>query len=1197
MSIKDHYNAIRKEVSSDVWERIKFLQPKTKVDFLSIYGMGPVTVENVKEHIEAIENEYKTFHHSDLQPELKTRLEILRDKLINISQRNNIIWNSKESKNRLIDISKLSESSIEGINKLIQENSGKSEIKDNNLSPEDNKKLFVSLYRENLRQKKEKGKSSLYIAPALILGKTKVEQKDVKLRAPLFLFPVNLKLDRNTDKWFISIDNGRDVITNPFVEKYILKDANGYNYDLETTLEENITRLINMSKKIQNQFTSLQTFTPISSKDPWGYNKGEFAITNNLLLGLFSEFSNEIEAELDGLIYNMDSTPMLNKFLSNADFHSRHELNEINKIVEGKMNNDSDISYSNKLNEQQLRAVKLINEEEVKGLTIWGPPGTGKSETIISLIQNEVSKGGKVAIVSEKQAALDVIKNRDELIKNNSIMISDTKDKLSFFSQLSNMLMRDDYQVGQASKQVKSKLNRAYKELDSIYDKFGYNNKNVFEQIELLFNEPLYETTLSKRMQYEDEFFHFRNIDLETFNQVYDFIESIDSRDRLKLLITVTNNYYGKFSSSKDIEDYIAESIRNEIKVIEYRKQLLRLVPEIENNLRSLKGILNIFKKSSYKKNLYKMNRMTKQDVLEIEQGTFAKTQSDLIEKSNEYKDSLIKELEWVETRRYDVDVCLSMVAHNLNLIRLVEIDDIHSSKEAIKINLIRRLLKSDNFHSKLEILRNYELKIKEIKELQSEFSNLSEDELKISFNNSLHNVTLNKRENNMIKLSNRKRLLDIKKFINDYSIEMKNLVNIWLLQPEVVPTLFEIHDKFDLVIFDEASQIFLERSLPIIARANKIVVLGDEKQLGPSSFFAGRISTDEDEDEIIENNESLLTYSRSKLPEVMLKKHYRSKDIGLIEFSNDRYYDGELNFIDDNKNNDDSLEYHYVETPDYNNGLNKAEAQKVIDVIYNLKESGCKDSIGIITANQKQEVFLFNEFMTKHYELYEWLEDHDSFIKSIENVQGDEKDIIILSTTYGPKDGVQGINFGPINQTSGSNRINVAITRAKKKMIIVSSIDLVQAKLKVKSSLHQGPKDFVDFIDYVKTKVSNTDNKQLEVNELNNNTMKDSILKEIKEICVEKGYNLSTSFKGIGLEIDGVVVDESNHKKLFAIMIDSPQDERKAREKDYQNQEFLESRGWIIHRIWTPNWLTRNSSEIEKIQSIISSFKGEINE
>ncbi len=1189
--IMHHYKQIRNIVSEDVWQRIALLQPKTKVEFSCIYGMGPVTMERIAEHITYIENAYIRTAKSDLDPYLKQRIEILRDRLINVSQRNNIIWNTKETSNRLIDLSKLTDETIQQIYKLMSNPRKKVELNIEGLDTDENKKVFISIFRENERQKMEKGRSILYVAPALFLGKTRVENKDIKLRAPLFLFPVELTLDKNNDKWYLSLDHGRDVVTNPFVERYILTEATEYTYDLDATLIENIDRLSKLGKKIANQFTKLQPLTKVTTKDPWGYNKGEFAITNNLLLGLFSDFSNEIEAELDSLIYNMDSTPMLTRFLSNEDFHSRHEKMEAFERVEQQINNDSDLSYTNKLNEQQLRALKLINQEQINGLTVWGPPGTGKSETIISIIENAIAKGQKIAVVSEKQAALDVIKDRLKDMKDNSIMISDTKDKLNFFGQLSKMISRDFYVKDPALKKVKADLNRMYKELDDLYAKFGFNNKNIFEQVEQMFVKPLYETPLSKRMQYEDQFYNFKNINLETFDTVFNFIESIDSRERLKLLITTYNNYYGKFKSFSEIEDFVADKIRAEIEKIRVCEELIANSSEIETTFNSFKGLGGFFKKASYKKSLNRKYNLNKQDYLDITLGTFADSQRHKIKSSNEYKDNLINELEWIEQRRRDIDLCLAMDNDNLKLLALIDIDDIHESKEAIKINLIRRLFKSEQFADKMDVLRNYESKVKEINSLQEQFTTLSSNEVKSGLDKSLENVTLNKRENNISKIANRKRPMAIRKFMHDYAIEMRNLVNIWLLQPEVIPALFDITDRFDLVIFDEASQVFLERSLPAIARAKNLVVLGDEKQLGPSSFFAGRITSEDKEDEILEENESLLTYSRSKLPEVMLKKHYRSKDINLIRFSNDRYYEGGLDFINDNNYSDESVSYEFIDNSDYSDGLNKAEADRVIELLNEHRYKDDGNTIGVITANQKQEVYIFNQLITKHYDLFEWLKENNAFIKSIENVQGDERDIIILSTTYGPENGQQRMNFGPINQALGSNRINVAITRAKKKMVIVSSIDLEQASEKMTGLLHQGPKDFIDYIKFAK-QVTDGQVEEIQMKESTFSTIfKNEVMNVINRIINESIVGIRTNYEGLGYTLDVVLYDKETNKNLITILLDSPNDSRLAREKDYLAQEFLESRGWKVHRIWSPNWWTRNNQEISTLEEIVESF------
>jgi superfamily I DNA and/or RNA helicase len=165
---------------------------------------------------------------------------------------------------------------------------------------------------------------------------------------------------------------------------------------------------------------------------------------------------------------------------------------------------------------------------------------------------------------------------------------------------------------------------------------------------------------------------------------------------------------------------------------------------------------------------------------------------------------------------------------------------------------------------------------------------------------------------------------------------------------------LFKRNEEFDIVIFDEASQIFIEKSLPGINRAKKLVVLGDEKQLGPSNFFDGRIDK---EDEEIENDESLLTFAKAKFPTVMLRNHYRSEHVSLIEFSNENYYNDELIFIDKNinKKQQSAVEFIHVNNSQYSNSVNDREATVVVEKLLEKFNSKSKNTIGIITTNVKQ--------------------------------------------------------------------------------------------------------------------------------------------------------------------------------------------------------------------------------------------------
>ena len=277
------------------------------------------------------------------------------------------------------------------------------------------------------------------------------------------------------------------------------------------------------------------------------------------------------------------------------------------------------------------------------------------------------------------------------------------------------------------------------------------------------------------------------------------------------------------------------------------------------------------------------------------------------------------------------------------------------------------------------------------------------------------------------------------------YSI-LKFVYPIWILSPDNVANYIPLKQhEFTVGIFDEASQMRVERSIPLIYRCTRNIVSGDDKQLRPSRFFAANTTIDEESltsSEELDNVESLLDKAKiANWSSFTLMNHYRSDCEELINFSNKYIYDSKLLCITKNGvfNNKPIEVIQMPETTVYDRSTNTNpdEAKKVVDIV---KSNEQYKKIVIITFNQKQADLIQNmcyqfPFLTARIEA-------DTLrIRSIENVQGDEADLVVISTTFGTDaDGKFLQNFGPVGQSGGKNRINVMVTRAKEKMIVVKS-------------------------------------------------------------------------------------------------------------------------------------------------------------
>ncbi|MGN1235430.1 MAG: AAA domain-containing protein, partial [Christensenellaceae bacterium] len=267
------------------------------------------------------------------------------------------------------------------------------------------------------------------------------------------------------------------------------------------------------------------------------------------------------------------------------------------------------------------------------------------------------------------------------------------------------------------------------------------------------------------------------------------------------------------------------------------------------------------------------------------------------------------------------------------------------------------------------------------------------------------------------------------------------------LMSPTTVASLLSPKPQFDLVIFDEASQMPTAEAIGCLARAKSAVVVGDPNQLPPTSFFAsGYAEEDEEEQESV--LDELISIG---LPQRRLSWHYRSAHESLIAFSNARYYHSDLKTFPSPNGFDSKVSFRYVEDGVYDRGATKRnpiEAQALIDeVIARLSSPELsKKSMGIVTFSSVQRDYLdrllSKAILARHLEEVAYDREDPIFVKNLENVQGDERDVILFSVCYGPDAfGKVSLNFGPLNQAGGWRRLNVAVTRAREEMIVFSSL------------------------------------------------------------------------------------------------------------------------------------------------------------
>jgi superfamily I DNA and/or RNA helicase len=307
-----------------------------------------------------------------------------------------------------------------------------------------------------------------------------------------------------------------------------------------------------------------------------------------------------------------------------------------------------------------------------------------------------------------------------------------------------------------------------------------------------------------------------------------------------------------------------------------------------------------------------------------------------------------------------------------------------------------------------------------------------------------------------------KRKLWSVRKILEHYSDEIFKLIPCWMASPESVSAMFPMNVEsdeklFDLVIFDEASQCFAEYGIPAIFRGKQVLIAGDSKQLQPSDLY--QIRFEEEQEEPILEIDSLLDLAAQYLPQVSLQGHYRSRSLDLIDFSNQFFYKNSLQLLPDyqeiNKN-EPSINYIKVDGI-WEKNTNEIEVQKVLEIIRNLQQISPKKNIGVVTFNHKQAELIELRMSDSKSQIS---------VKNIENIQGDEFDIVIFSVAYAPDaHGKMLMNFGSLNQQGGENRLNVGITRAREKIYVVSSI--FPSQLNVENAQNEGPKLLKKYLEF----------------------------------------------------------------------------------------------------------------------------------
>lgn len=426
-----------------------------------------------------------------------------------------------------------------------------------------------------------------------------------------------------------------------------------------------------------------------------------------------------------------------------------------------------------------------------------------------------------------------------------------------------------------------------------------------------------------------------------------------------------------------------------------------------------------------------------------------------------------------------------------------------------------------------------------------------------------------------------------------------------FMMGPQAVAQFLHAEPQvFDVVIMDEASQMRPEEAIGAVARGKQLIVVGDPKQLPPTSFFSRSLGEDDSQPQMAAvDAESILDVASSHFrPIRSLRWHYRSRHESLIAFSNEKFYRGDLVVFPSPypRSRGLGVRSHYVAGAIYESQMNQMEAVRVVDSVVDHILHFPDQSLGIVALNIRQRDLiaeLLEERLAtvKSADAYRdrWSsEGFGLFVKNLENVQGDERDTIIISTTFGPPPGgtKPHQNFGPISQQGGWRRLNVLFTRAKSSVLLVTS--LKDTDIVVGAGTPEGTKALRDYLLY-----ASSGRLHYEPGRITGSAPESEFEESVINVLRDNGYECEPQVGVAGFRIDiGVKHPDYPHLFLAGIECDgaSYHSGITVRDRDRIRQEILENLGWKgkLWRIWSTEWFRNSKSELRKLIGFLEDLK-----
>ena len=828
----------------------------------------------------------------------------------------------------------------------------------------------------------------------------------------------------------------------------------------------------------------------------------------------------------------------------------------------------------------QLEA--LAASEGQQSFLLYGPPGTGKSQTITNLIANALYKGKRVLFVAQKKAALDVVHRRLQQIGLAPFCLelhSNKMDKHHFLQQLQEAI--DAAESGKSAEAFVQTADRLYSlrlQLINFLEAFHAKQPCGFSLYECI--ERIHEFE-AQPLQLPKDFMKGKT--LEEIEELHQRIALLDAGETLlgcpahlhplhgftpkPQLVAKVSTYISKYASSDSLEGILPQlpQIVNNVKQQVERNKSMSFMS------RTPRQILEVD---------YKWNKFTN---LAIVDEQLLDDIDLLAETVNRWANNIDKLAAWEKYANLFQQMKQSglqdaterflkgMPAHDIQRSFMAAVYTL-TAKDIIESNP----LFADYNDAQFKLLSS------EYRTLKRQYQQLTRQEL---VHRLAANIPLTSRDATISaqltllrkRITSKGRGTSIRSLLSQIPDLLPSLCPVMLMSPLSVAQYIDMEaPKFDLVIFDEASQMPTGEAVGAIVRAKMAIIVGDPQQMPPTSFFT--TNTTDEEDLELDDQESILDDCISlSMPARYLSWHYRSKHESLIAFSNQQYYKGRLITFPAADDHQGCLTWQHV-AGYYDAGAsrtNLAEAQAIVDETLLRLQQHPNRSLGIVAFSKAQSDLiedLLTAALNEHPELERQNQESEEplFVKNLENVQGDERDVILFSIGYGPdKEGKISMNFGPLNKVGGERRLNVAVSRSRYEMKVFST--LLPEQIDERRTQAQGVLDLKRFLKFAQA--STQPQQTSDAIPHTSNTVK-----SIASALVQHGFEVKTNVGASAFKIDIAVVDARNpHRYKLGIICDGANHYqfKTVRDRLIVQPSMLQHLGWNILHVSTLDWHT----------------------